>query len=83
MIVFADRPAPDSLADLPPSAKLVYKVLEYHAPLTQSDIAERTRLGRRTTRHALSILKDADAVREEVYVPDARMRQYHPAGEKR
>ena len=30
----------DDLADLPPSAKLVYKVLEYDGPLTQRGIVE-------------------------------------------
>jgi len=68
----------DSLAELPPSAKLVYKVLEYDAPLTQSQLMERTRLGQRTTRHAVALLKEANVVSEEVYLPDARMRQYRP-----
>ncbi|MFB6081503.1 MAG: ArsR family transcriptional regulator [Halanaeroarchaeum sp.] len=84
VIVFADpdvESTVDSLADLPPSAKLVYKVLEYDSPLTQSQLRDRTRLSKRTTRHALSILKDANVVSEEVYVPDARKRQYRPAVE--
>ncbi|MFW6003582.1 MAG: ArsR family transcriptional regulator [Halanaeroarchaeum sp.] len=82
MIVFAEATVEsptDSLADLPPSAKLVYKVLEYDAPLTQSQLRDRTRLTKRTTRHALSILTDAEVVTAEVYLPDARMRQYRPA----
>ncbi|AKH98181.1 hypothetical protein [Halanaeroarchaeum sulfurireducens] len=83
MIVFAeaaDEPPIDALSELPPSAKLVYKVLEYDAPLTQSQLRDRTRLTKRTTRHALSILADANVVAEEVYPPDARMRQYRPVG---
>ena len=81
MIVFAEsavEPLHDNLLELPPSAKLVFKVLEYDAPLTQQELRERTRLTKRTTRHALSILKDANVVTEEVYLPDARMRQYRP-----
>lgn len=89
MVVFADRtrsvattPTPaeraDRLAESPPSAKLVFKVLELDAPLTQSGIAERTRLSKRTTRHALSKLREADLVVEEVYLPDARKRVYAP-----
>ncbi|MFB6132838.1 MAG: winged helix-turn-helix domain-containing protein [Halanaeroarchaeum sp.] len=81
MIVFAESAVEsptDNLADVPPSAKLVFKVLEYDAPLTQSELCDRTRLSKRTTRHALSILTDANLVREEVYLPDARMRQYRP-----
>ena len=85
MIVFveaADEPPGDVLSELPPSAKLVYKVLEYDAPLTQLQLMERTRLTKRTTRHAISILADANVVAEEVYPPDARMRQYRPIGEE-
>lgn len=81
MIVFAesDVESPiEILAELPPSAKLVYKVLEYDAPLTQPQLRERTRLTKRTTRHAISILTEAGVVDEEVYLPDARMRQYRP-----
>lgn len=81
VIVFAEATVEsptDSLSELPPSAKLVFKVLEYDAPLTQPQLRERTRLTKRTTRHALSILKDAEVVTEEVYLPDARMRQYRP-----
>ncbi|MFB6270530.1 MAG: ArsR family transcriptional regulator [Halobacterium sp.] len=83
MVVFADgneEPHADSdeLAELPPSAKLVYKVLEYDAPLTQSQLRERTRLSKRTTRHGVSLLKDAGLVEERVYIPDARKRIYEP-----
>ena len=85
MIVFADssRESPvDSLIDLPPSAKLVYKVLEHDAPLTQGILCERTRLSKRTTRHALSLLTEASLVEEMVYPPDARKRQYRPIKEE-
>ncbi|GAA0283197.1 MarR family transcriptional regulator [Halobacterium noricense] len=83
MVVFADgndAPTPDrdSLADLPPSAKLVFKVLEYDSPLTQAELRDRTRLSKRTTRHGLSLLKEADLVEERVYIPDARKRIYEP-----
>lgn len=83
MTVFAGRtevePIPIArLREQPPSAKLVFKVLELEPGLTQGDIAERTRLSARTTRHALSLLTDADLVVKEVYVPDARKRVYTP-----
>ena len=86
MIVFADgavvaeteRPSLETLVEQPPSAKLVYKVLEIESPLLQSDIRERTRLSKRTTRHALSILTEHGLVEERVYVPDARKRTYRP-----
>jgi DNA-binding MarR family transcriptional regulator len=74
--------APDQrrarLGDLAPSAKLVFKTLEIEAPLTQSEIAERSRLSKRTTRHALSELGDADLVEEAVSLQDARIRLYTP-----
>lgn len=89
MIVFAGRTRSvattperaeraDRLAESPPSAKLVFKVLELEAPLTQSAIAERSRLSKRTTRHALSKLTEENLVVEEVYLPDARKRVYTP-----
>lgn len=83
MVVFADgndEPTPDrdALTDLPPSAKLVFKVLEYDSPLTQAELRDRTRLSKRTTRHGLSLLKDAELIEERVYIPDARKRIYEP-----
>lgn len=86
VIDFADRgdvsslTDPDRLLDLPPSAKLVYKTLIYEGPLTQGGLAEETWLSRRTLRHALEALHDAELVTEEVYIPDARKRLYRLAG---
>lgn len=61
---------------VPPSAKLVYKVLEYNGPLTQKEIVERSMLSQRTVRDALGRLRDVDIVSEEVYIPDARQNLY-------
>lgn len=66
------------LLDLPPSAKLAFKVLELASPLTQQEIAERSRLSARTTRHAIGMLKEEGLVDERVYIPDARKRIYEP-----
>nr|WP_210424128.1 hypothetical protein [Halorussus ruber] len=69
----------ERLVDLPPSAKLVYKVLESEdAPLTQGQIREQALLPARTTRDALTKLEDEDLVEEQMYVPDARKRLYVP-----
>ena len=85
MIVFATGSDPETtpeqrferLLNLPPSAKLVYKVLEQaDAPLTQSQIREQALLPARTTRDALSKLDDQGLVVEQLYVPDARKRLY-------
>ncbi|WP_132058783.1 hypothetical protein [Halorussus amylolyticus] len=66
----------ERLLNLPPSSKLVYRVLEEDAPLTQHQIRTRALLPARTTRDALTKLKDEDIVEERMYVPDARKRLY-------
>ncbi|PSQ01572.1 ArsR family transcriptional regulator [Halobacteriales archaeon QS_4_69_31] len=66
----------DTLSDLPPSAKLVYKVLEYDGPLTQKGIVEESMLSARTVRYALERLDDIGVVEEDVYFADARQNLY-------
>ena len=68
----------ERLLELSPSAKLVYKVLELESPLTPAEIAERSRLPKRTVRHALSVLGEASLVEERVSFRDARRRLYAP-----
>jgi DNA-binding MarR family transcriptional regulator len=65
--------------DLPPSAKLVVKVLEYDGALTQKDIVEQSRLSQRTVRDALDRLVEADLVEKDIYIPDARQNIYRLA----
>jgi len=69
-------PNEDTLRDLPPSAKLVLKVLEYNGGLTQKRIVEKSRLSQRTVRDALSRLQEAGVVEKEIYIPDARQNLY-------
>ena len=64
------------LVDLPPSAKLVYKVLEYNGALTQKGIVEESMLSARTVRYALERLEGIEAVDEDVYFADARQNLY-------
>ncbi len=66
----------EALEDLPPSAKLVYKVLEYNGPLTQKGIVEESMLSARTVRYALERLDEIGAVEEDVYFADARQNLY-------
>jgi DNA-binding MarR family transcriptional regulator len=66
----------EDLADLPPSAKLVYKVLEYNGPLTQKGIVEESMLSARTVRYALERLEEIEVVDEDVYFADARQNLY-------
>jgi predicted transcriptional regulator len=66
----------DTLSDLPPSAKLVYKVLEYDGPLTQKGIVQESMLSARTVRYALERLDEIGVVEEDVYFADARQTLY-------
>jgi predicted transcriptional regulator len=66
----------EAISDLPPSAKLVFKVLEYKGPLTQKGIVEESMLSARTVRYALERLEDVGVVDEDVYFADARQNLY-------
>lgn len=66
----------ESLRDLPPSAKLVAKVLEYNDTLTQGQLVEETLLPARTVRYALGRLEDAGLVDARFSFTDARKRKY-------
>jgi transcription initiation factor IIE alpha subunit len=61
---------------LPPSVKLVYKVLETRGQLTQKDIIRETLLPSRTVRYALNRLKDENVLVERHYFIDARQSLY-------
>jgi DNA-binding MarR family transcriptional regulator len=62
--------------DLPPSAKLVAKVLDYHETLSQSQLTEETLLPPRTVRYALTRLEDAGVLESRFSFSDARKRLY-------
>jgi hypothetical protein len=61
---------------LPPSAKLVFKVLESGSLLTQKDIIAKTYLPARTVRYALNRLKEQQILQERFYFQDARQSLY-------
>jgi DNA-binding Lrp family transcriptional regulator len=65
-----------AIQDAPPSAKLLYKVLEYNGSLTQKGIVEKSMLSQRTVRDAIDRLAELGVVRESVYIPDARQSLY-------
>jgi DNA-binding MarR family transcriptional regulator len=71
-----DREFDERLRDLPPSAKLVAKVLEIDSPLSQSGLADETLLPDRTVRYALNRLDDAGLVESRYSFDDARKRVY-------
>lgn len=64
------------LLDLPPSAKLVFRVLEYEGPLTQKQIVEESLLSSRTVRYALIRLKKVETIDEDIHFADARQSIY-------
>lgn len=66
----------ERLYDLPPSAKLVARTLQDHAPLTPSEIADRSLLPGRTVRDALERLEAAELVEGRRNLEDARTRIY-------
>ncbi len=61
---------------LPPSAKLVFKVLEKGGLLTQKEITRESYLPPRTVRYALDRLKKTDILEERFYFRDARQSLY-------
>jgi DNA-binding MarR family transcriptional regulator len=69
---------PDSnpLSGLPPSSKLVYKVLEYEGAMTQEEIAAESRLCPRTVRYAIGILEEETIVSSRRSLADARQSMY-------
>jgi DNA-binding MarR family transcriptional regulator len=62
----------ERLRELPPSAKLVAKVLETDAPLSQGQLAEESLLPDRTVRYALNRLEDAELIGSRYSFHDAR-----------
>ncbi|MFW6265483.1 MAG: helix-turn-helix domain-containing protein [Halanaeroarchaeum sp.] len=67
----------ERLRELPPSAKLVAKVLESDHPLSQGQLAEESLLPDRTVRYALNRLDDADLVESRYSFRDARKQVYY------
>lgn len=66
----------NSLEGLPPSAKLVLKVLEYEGPMSQKKISETSRLSPRTTRKAVKELKESGLVESSPSLKDGRKKIY-------
>jgi DNA-binding MarR family transcriptional regulator len=74
--VFAQPDFRERLAELPPSAKLVAKVLETDEPLPQGELAEKSLLPDRTVRYALNRLQESDLVDSRYSFTDARKQVY-------
>lgn len=77
MSVFAtDGEIEEKIDELPPSAKLVFKVLEYNRQMTQKEIADETRLSVRTVRYALNRLTEKGIVEQVPCLTDGRQTLY-------
>ncbi|MHA1930680.1 MAG: MarR family transcriptional regulator, partial [Candidatus Thorarchaeota archaeon] len=61
---------------LPPSAKLILKVLEYNEELTQKQIIEESMLPPRTVRYALSLLISDGLIKKHTSLRDSRQALY-------
>jgi DNA-binding GntR family transcriptional regulator len=72
-----DAEVRDRLRELPPSAKLVAKVLEEGEPLPQGRLAEESLLPDRTIRYALNRLDDAGLLGSRHSFRDARKQVYY------
>ncbi|MDS0257872.1 winged helix-turn-helix domain-containing protein [Haloarcula sp. S1CR25-12] len=73
---FAQEDFRERLRELPPSAKLVAKVLEDDAPLSQGQLAETSLLPDRTVRYALNRLEESELVDSRYSFTDARKQVY-------
>jgi DNA-binding MarR family transcriptional regulator len=67
----------ETLRDLPPSAKLVAKVLQTDAPMSQGQLVEASLLPNRTVRYALNRLDDVNLVKSRYSFTDARKQVYY------
>ncbi|MUV90561.1 winged helix-turn-helix transcriptional regulator [Halapricum sp. CBA1109] len=77
---FDDADFRERLRELPPSAKLVAKVLETDSPLSQGELAEQSLLPDRTVRYALNRLEEADLADSRYSFRDARKQVYFLSG---
>ncbi|GGN85066.1 MULTISPECIES: winged helix-turn-helix domain-containing protein [Haloarcula] len=73
---FSEDEFRERLRELPPSAKLVAKVLEDDAPLSQGQLAESSLLPDRTVRYALNRLEESELVGSRYSFTDARKQVY-------
>ena len=76
-----DEGTRELLEPLPPSAKLVYYVLDAEGRFDQTGLAEETRLSTRTVRFAVEKLTEVGLVEEGLCPRDARRSVYAPVPE--
>lgn len=71
------------MSDFAKSSKLILSVLNSHGTLSQFQIAHCSRIPKRTVRHNLRKMREANLVREKIAWNDLRQKLYEPTGVKR
>jgi len=67
----------ERMQDLPPSAVIVYRIVEEHEPVTHKEILDAEPFAAdRTLRYGLKRLRDADLVERERVMQDVRQWRY-------
>ena len=66
----------EELFNMPPSSKLLLKILEYEGSMTQKELVKKTLLPDRTVRLAMSHLLEKGYVKKKISVRDSRQRIY-------
>ncbi len=64
------------IESLPPSAKFLFKLLNYEGTLTQKEIIDESSLPSRTVRHALNILLNKELIAKRASLRDTRQDLY-------
>ena len=66
----------EELFNMPPSSKLLLKILEYEGSMTQKELVKKTMLPDRTVRLAMSHLLEKGYVKKKVSIMDSRQKIY-------
>ena len=66
----------EDLFNMPPSSKLLLKILEYEGSMTQKELVSKTLLPDRTVRLAMSHLLEKGYVKRRISIRDSRQKIY-------
>jgi NAD+ kinase len=66
----------EELFSMPPSSKLLLKILEYEGSMSQKELVKKTMLPDRTVRLAMSHLLEKELVKKKVSIRDSRQKIY-------
>ena len=69
----------EELLNMPPSSKLLLKILEYEGSMTQKELTSKTMLPDRTVRLAMSHLLEKGYVKRKISIRDSRQKIYEIA----